>query len=211
MAYGIPRFSELGKVLTKGALERSCMVLCSPDVGAHGGNEYWRTLLDNLMLTSVQLPDDAIYVALGRTTPIGKPDCQSMLSVVDGGLTPVPWEDLDRAMVQEIQRESDGYALSVLKDRLRPQDAVETTPGGDEYVVSDTTARSLQKIDFLQGRYSSGDCGAEFDCTVPDRSQLTVRQIASLAGRDKYSQVHHSILCHHAIILLLLKDRHWLV
>ena len=53
MAYG-----ELGKVLTKVALERSRMVLCSPHWGAHGGNEYWRTLLDKLTLTSVQLPDD---------------------------------------------------------------------------------------------------------------------------------------------------------
>ena len=73
MAYGNPRFSELGKVLTKVALERSRMVLCSPDWGAHGGNEYWRTLLDKLTLTSIQLPDDAIYVPLGRKTPIGKP------------------------------------------------------------------------------------------------------------------------------------------
>ena len=140
MAYGNPRFSELGKVLTKVALEHFCMVLCSPDWGAHGGNEYWRTLLDKLMLTSVQLPDDAIYVPLGRTTPIGKPGMGSMLSSVDGGLTPVPQEDLDPAMVQEVQRESDDYTLSVLKDGLRPQDAVETTPGGDEYVMSDTTA-----------------------------------------------------------------------
>ena len=31
MAYGNPRFSELANVLTKVALERSCMVLCSPD------------------------------------------------------------------------------------------------------------------------------------------------------------------------------------
>ena len=54
MAYGNPRFSELGKVLTKVALERSGMVLCSPDRGAHGGNEYWRTLLDKLTLISVQ-------------------------------------------------------------------------------------------------------------------------------------------------------------
>ena len=35
MAYGNPRFTELGKVLTKVALERSRMVLCSPDWGAH--------------------------------------------------------------------------------------------------------------------------------------------------------------------------------
>ena len=129
MAYGNPRFSELRKALTKVALECSRMVLCSPNWGDHGRNEYWRTLLDKLTLTSVQLPDDAIYVPLGRKKPIGKPGWGSMLSVVDGGLAPVPRKDLDPAMVQEIQRESDAYTLSVLKDRLRPQDAVETIPG----------------------------------------------------------------------------------
>ena len=140
MAYGNPRFSELGKVLTKVALERSRMVLCSPDWGAHGGNEYWRNLLDRLTISSVRLPDEAIYVPLRRKTPIGKPGWGSMLSVVDGGLTSIPWEDLDPTLVQAIQRESDGLALVDLKDRLRPQDAVETTPGGDEYVVTDTNA-----------------------------------------------------------------------
>ena len=140
MAYGNPRFSELGKVLTKVALERSRMVLCSPDWGAHGGNESWRNLLDRLTISSVRLPDEAIYVPLGRKTPIGKPGWGSMLSVVDGGLTSIPWEDLDPTLVQAIQRESDGLALGDLKDRLRPQDAVETTPGGDEYVVTDTNA-----------------------------------------------------------------------
>ena len=140
VAYGNPRFSELGKVLTKVALERSRMILCSPDWGAHGGNEYWRTLLEALTLTSIQRPDDAIYVPLGRKTRIGKPGWGSMLSVVDGGLGPVPWEDPDPAMVQENQRESSGYTLDVPKDRLRPRDAVATTPGGEEYVVSDVVA-----------------------------------------------------------------------
>ena len=101
MAYGNPRFSDLGKVFTKVALERSRMVLWSPDYGAHGGNEYWRTLLDKLTLTAIQLPDDAIYVPLGGKTPIEKPGWGSMLSVVDGGLAPVPWEDLDPAFVQQ--------------------------------------------------------------------------------------------------------------
>ena len=41
---------------------------------------------------------------------------ESMLNVVDGGLIPVLWEDLDPATVQEGQRESNGYTLSVLKD-----------------------------------------------------------------------------------------------
>ena len=54
MAYGNPRFSKLGSVLTKVALKRSRLVLCSPDWGAHGGNEYWRTLLDRLTISSVR-------------------------------------------------------------------------------------------------------------------------------------------------------------
>ena len=137
IAYGNPRFSELGKVLTKVALERSRMVLCSPD---HGGNKYWRTLLDRLTISSVRLPDEAIYVPLARKTPIGKPGWGSMLSVVDESLTFIPWEDLDSTLVQGIQRESDGLALDDLKDRLRPQDAIETIPGGDEYVVTNTDA-----------------------------------------------------------------------
>ena len=120
MAYGNPRFSELGKILTKVAWERSRMVLSSPDWGAHGGNEYWRTLLDKLMLTSIRLPDDAINVPLGRKTPIGNPGWGSMLSLVDGSLAPVPWEDLDSAMVQEIQRESSGFTPDILKSHLRP-------------------------------------------------------------------------------------------
>ena len=140
MAYGNPRFSELGKVLTKVSLERSRMVLCSPDWGAHGGNEYWQTLLDRLTITSVQLPDEAIYVPLGRKTPIGKPGWGSTLSVVDGGLTSIPWEDLDSTLVETIQRETDGLAVDDMKDRLRPQDAIGTIPRGDEYVVTNNTA-----------------------------------------------------------------------
>ena len=118
MAYGNLRFSVLGTVLTKVALERSRVVLCSPDWGAHGGKEYWRTLLDRLTISSVRLPDEAIYVPLGRKTPIGKPGWASMLSVVDGDLTSIPWEDLDSTLVRTIQRERDGLTLGDLKDRL---------------------------------------------------------------------------------------------
>ena len=66
-----------------------------------------------------------------------------MLSVVDGSLTFIPWEDLDSTLVQAIQRESDGLTLGDLKDRLRPQDAIETIPGGDEYVVTNTYTPTL--------------------------------------------------------------------
>ena len=63
-----------------------------------------------------------------------------MLSVVDGGLTSIPWEDLDSTPVQAIQRESGGRTLGDLKDQLGPQDAIETIPRGDEYVVTNTDA-----------------------------------------------------------------------
>ena len=36
---------------------------------------------------------------LGRKTPIGKPGWGSMLGVLDGGLTSIPWEDLDPTLV----------------------------------------------------------------------------------------------------------------
>ena len=52
----------------------------------------------------------------------------------------MPWEDLHSALVQEIQPEISGVTLDVLKNHLLPRDAVETTPGRDEYVVSDTVA-----------------------------------------------------------------------
>ena len=98
--------------------------------------------MEKLTLTSIQLPDDAIYVPLGGKTPIRKPGWGSMVSVVDRGLAPVNWEDLDPAMIQEIHPESSGYTLDVLKDQLRPRDAVETTPGGDDYIVSDAVTAS---------------------------------------------------------------------
>ena len=39
--------------------------------------------MDRLTISSVRLPDEAIYVPLGRKTPIGKLGWGSMLSVVD--------------------------------------------------------------------------------------------------------------------------------
>ena len=63
-----------------------------------------------------------------------------MLSVVDRGLTSIHWDDLHLTLVRAIQRESHGLTLGDLKDRLRPEDAIETIPGGDEYVVTNTNA-----------------------------------------------------------------------
>ena len=92
------------------------------------------------MVSFIQLPNDAIYMPLGHETPIGKPGLGSMLSVVDPGLAPVPWEDLDPAMAQEIQRESSRNTLEVVKEGLWRQDAVKLPSGGEEYVLSDAAA-----------------------------------------------------------------------
>ena len=51
-----------------------------------------------------------------------------------------PPEDLGSTLVHAIQQESDGLSLGDLKDHLRPQDAIETIPGGDEHVVTNTNA-----------------------------------------------------------------------
>ena len=136
LSYGNPRFSELGKVLTKVAYERARMVICTPDWGACGKNAYWRTLLRKLTLTSVNLPDDAIYVPLGKNQPLKKPGWGSMLSVVDGALAPVPWEELDSKILREIQNESKDMTLEDLTKMRQPPDAIEVVPGGDEYVVT---------------------------------------------------------------------------
>ena len=47
---------------------------------------------------------------------------------------------MDSVLVQEIEREINGYTLDVLKDRVRPRDVVHTIPGGDEYIVLDAAA-----------------------------------------------------------------------
>ena len=133
MAYRNARFSELGRVLTKVALEHSPMVLCSP--GADGGNHCWRCLLERLTLTSTWLPDDAIYAPLGRKTPIWRSGWGGMLSALDGSLASVSWEDPDVALVQEIQFDNSGYSLDALK-----RHPVQTTPGASEYHLSDAAA-----------------------------------------------------------------------
>ena len=60
-------------------------------------------------------------------------------------------------LVQAIQRESDELTLGDLKDRLRPQDAIETIPGGDEQVVRNTNAsNSLCRVPVPDG---VSECG----------------------------------------------------
>ena len=73
----------------------------------------------------------------------------------------------------------------------------------------------LKKMDFYQGRYSSADWFADLDSTVPDRGQYSARQIASSSSRDQCGwcviQFSQSIQFCQVVILVLFKDRDWLV
>ena len=136
MPYGKPRLSELAKVLKKVAYECSRMVICTPDWGAVGDNQYWRELLEKLTLATFSLPDEAIYIPLGKSKPVGKPGWGSMLSFVDGTLAFVPWEELDPVLLQEVQEECKGYTLETLKERKKTPGDIQILPGGDEYPIT---------------------------------------------------------------------------
>ena len=53
---------------------------------------------------------------------------------------PIPCEDLDPTLVETILFQNNGLTLGDLKDGLRPQHAIETTPRGDEYMVPNANA-----------------------------------------------------------------------
>ena len=101
MAYRNPSISGLGTVLTKVALKRSCMVLCSPRWEAHGKIGNWRNLLGILTLTTIPVLT-RIYVPLRKKTPIGKPGWGSMLRFPDSAVAQVPWVQLDPISVPNI-------------------------------------------------------------------------------------------------------------
>ena len=62
LCYANPPFSQLAKVLTKIALERARVILCTPDSGTTGEHTYWRQLLDRMTVGRTELPNGPIYV-----------------------------------------------------------------------------------------------------------------------------------------------------
>ena len=59
-----------------------------------------------------------------------------MLSVVDGTLAPFPREELDRALLQEVQEECKGYTLETLKKRKKTPGGIQVLSGAEEYPVT---------------------------------------------------------------------------
>ena len=82
-------------MLTKAAYEGARLVVCTPDSGPTGRNTCCRNLLERLVVSTITVPDMAIYIAKGDQKPFKKPDWTSHLSLIDGKINCVPCEDLD--------------------------------------------------------------------------------------------------------------------
>ena len=117
LAYANPPFSLLAKVLTKIAYEGGRVVMCTPDWGCSGENAYWRRMLDQMAVGTVQLPDGPIYVPRDSNTAMQAPESASFLCIVDGSPNPVPLCHLDQVLLKEVMAENRGLTLSDLKKR----------------------------------------------------------------------------------------------
>ena len=128
LCYANPSFSQLGKVLTKIALEGARVLLCTPDWGTTGEHAHCRRPLDRMTVGRTELPNGPIYVPKDSQEIMPAPDWDSFLSIVDGSLNPVPVSDLNQVVLKELMAESTGLTLLDLKKRS-DYSSVTTTSG----------------------------------------------------------------------------------
>ena len=74
-------------------------------------------MLHRMTVGRVQLPDGPIYVPEGSDTAMQAPEWDSLLSIVDGSLNPVPVCALDQVLLKEVMAENRGLTISDLKKR----------------------------------------------------------------------------------------------
>ena len=117
LCYANPPFSQLAELLTKIALERARVVLCTPDWGTTGEHAYWRRLLDRMTVGRTELPHGPIYVPEDSQETMPAPEWGTFLSIVDGSLKPVPVSDLNQVVLKELMTENGGLTLLDLKQR----------------------------------------------------------------------------------------------
>ena len=82
LCHANPPFSQLAKLLTKIALARARVVLCTPDWGTACEHAYWRRLLDRMTVGRTEPPNGPIYVPEDSEETISAPECGSFLSIV---------------------------------------------------------------------------------------------------------------------------------
>ena len=72
--------------------------------GCYSKNKFQRAVLEKFSLTIVQLPHTDIFVSLCEKSPIGKPGRGIVLSVVEGTVAPIHWEELDRHLSKNCKK-----------------------------------------------------------------------------------------------------------
>ena len=120
--------SRLAKVLTKLALERARVILCTPDWGTTSEHAYWRQPLDRMTVGRTELSNGPIYFLEDSQETMPAPEWSSFLCIVDGSLNPVPVSDLDQVVLKDLMAENRGLTLVDLKNRSE-YSSVTTTSG----------------------------------------------------------------------------------
>ena len=106
LCYANPPFPQLAKVLTKIALERGRIVLCTLHLGIAREHANWRRLMDGMMVGRTELPIGPTYIPKDFEETMPAPNCSSFLSIVDGSLNPVLVSDLDQEVVKDLMAEN---------------------------------------------------------------------------------------------------------
>ena len=115
-----PPFSKLEKVLTKVALEKTKMIIVTPDWGSSGGGSsgLWRRLLDRLTVDRCVLPECPVFWQKDQK-PLPAPHWSTLVSVVDGRLMKEP--ELESAIVKVVKRQCKGLGIKDLREYVERQ------------------------------------------------------------------------------------------
>ena len=96
--------------------------------GITGEHAYLRRLLDRMTVGRTEVPNGPIYVPEDSQETMPAPECVSLLSIVDGSLSPVPVSELDQVVLKELMAETRDLTLLNLKKRSE-YSSVTTTSG----------------------------------------------------------------------------------
>jgi hypothetical protein len=99
-----PPFTMIEKVLTKIVLDKSRVVLVTPDWGHTGSNGQWRKLLDRLTTDHLELPAKPLYVRSLDNRLMEKPCWNTLVSVVDATKISIRPNELSPSVCRWVQK-----------------------------------------------------------------------------------------------------------
>ena len=110
-----PPLCKLAKVLTRIALQRARVVLCTLEWSPEGGHTLWRRLLDCMTVRRTDFLNGPSYVREDSVKTMPAPKWGKFLSTVVGSLKPVPVYDLDQEVLKELTAKNCSLNLLDLK------------------------------------------------------------------------------------------------